>query len=43
MGLKCLFGFHTWDKFGGPLNRGNGKFEQKLICKYCRKIKYYIS
>ncbi len=37
--LKCLFGFHKWEKFMGPQNRGNGKFSQEYICKRCKKIK----
>jgi len=39
MNLKCLFGFHKWEKFGGPINVGGGKFEQKPICKKCKRIK----
>jgi len=42
MKLKCLLG-HKWEKFGGPQNRGGGKFEQKYICIKCKKIKYIIS
>ena len=43
MNIKCLFGFHRWQKLGGPNNRGNGTFEQKLICEDCKKIKSHIS
>ncbi|MFH1510709.1 MAG: hypothetical protein ABIF10_03380 [Candidatus Woesearchaeota archaeon] len=43
MNLKCLFGFHKWEKYGGPINRGNGMFEQKLVCTRCRKIRRHIS
>ena len=43
MSLKCFFGFHEWEKFMGPQNRGNGKFSQKYICKKCKKIKEIIS
>lgn len=38
--LKCFFGFHELEKFMGPEHIGNGIFEQKYICKRCRKIKY---
>jgi len=38
--IKCFLGFHSWDKFMGPINLGNGLFEQKYICKMCNKIKY---
>ncbi len=41
--LKCLLGFHKWEKFMGPQNKGNGKFAQEYICKRCRKIKEVIS
>jgi len=43
MNLKCLFGFHKWEKYGGPNNAGDGKFEQKFICKICNKMKSKIS
>ncbi|MFH1066233.1 MAG: hypothetical protein V1734_07015 [Nanoarchaeota archaeon] len=43
MNLKCIFGFHKWEKLGGSHNVGNGKFEQKLVCIHCRKTKYHIS
>jgi hypothetical protein len=43
MKIRCLFGFHKWEKFCGPRNMGDGKFEQKLICVHCKKVKYYVS
>jgi len=39
MNLKCLFGFHKWEKFMGPRNVGKGKFAQRYKCKKCGKIK----
>jgi len=42
MNLKCLFGFHVWNKYMGPSNYGEGKFSQKYICKRCGKIKEVI-
>lgn len=41
--IKCFFGFHSWQKLGGPSNIGNGKFEQKLICSRCRTVKSLIN
>lgn len=43
MGLKCALGFHKWKKFGGPSNIGGGKFEQKLVCEKCKKMKIHVS
>jgi len=43
MNLKCFFGFHKWTKWGGPHNIGNRKFEQRLVCERCKKMKIYIS
>ena len=28
MNLKYLFGFHKWEKFGGPINVGGGKMNE---------------
>lgn len=39
MKIKCLLGFHKWEKYSGPRNLGGGKFEQKFICNKCKKIK----
>ena len=39
MNIKCLFGFHKWEKFMGPENRGSGKFGQKFKCSVCGKVK----
>lgn len=38
--MSCLFG-HEWRKIGGPINLGNGKFRQKMVCSKCNKIKDY--
>jgi len=35
----CL---HKYEKYMGPENYGEGKFEQKYICLKCRKIKRVI-
>jgi hypothetical protein len=43
MKLKCILGFHNWEKLGGPTNVGGGRFAQNLICTECRKIKHRIS
>lgn len=43
MNIKCFFGFHKWEKYGGPRNMGGGKFEQKYTCKKCKKIKREIN
>jgi|ETNmetMinimDraft_20_1059909.scaffolds.fasta_scaffold248624_1 hypothetical protein len=40
--IKCLLGFHNWDKYMGTENYGNGKFLQRYICLRCRKIKKLI-
>jgi len=40
MNVKCILGFHKWQKFGGPSNVGGGKFEQRYKCEKCGKIKY---
>jgi len=42
MKIKCFFGFHKWEKYMGPQNRGGGKFAQKYICNRCRKIKEVV-
>ena len=42
MKLKCLFGFHQWDKYMGAENYGDGKFMQKYVCLKCKKIKKVI-
>jgi len=42
MNIKCLFGFHKWEKYMGCNNIGNGKFKQKYICKKCKKIKEIV-
>jgi len=42
MNIKCLLGFHKWEKYCGPKNVGGGKFEQKYICNKCKKIKREI-
>jgi len=42
MNLKCLFGMHRWEKFGGAENVGEGKFRIRLICKRCKKIKSMV-
>lgn len=42
MDLKCLFGFHKWEKYMGYENVGRGKFLQRYICKKCNKIKKII-
>ncbi|MBU0469841.1 MAG: hypothetical protein KKA62_06030 [Nanoarchaeota archaeon] len=34
---------HIWEKQSGAMNRGGGKFEQRLICKKCGKVTYHIS
>jgi len=39
MKIKCKLGFHKWEKYGGPRNIGGGVFEQKFLCKNCKKIK----
>jgi len=43
MNLKCLFKGHKWKKLGGARHIGDGKFQQKLICKRCNKTKIYKS
>ena len=40
--IMCFFGFHKWEKLGGPQNVGKGKFKQLLICKSCGKTKRFI-
>ena len=40
--IGCFFGFHKWEKLGGPQNVGKGKFKQFLICKSCGKTKRVI-
>lgn len=42
MNLKCLFGFHIFEKFMGLSNVGGGKFRQKYKCKICWKIKEIV-
>jgi len=43
MSLKCILGFHKYEKFLGPENAGDGKFQQKYKCMHCGKIKTKIS
>ncbi len=38
--IVCKLGFHKFEKFMGPQNVGDGKFEQKYKCTVCGKIKY---
>jgi len=42
MDLKCLFGFHKWEKFMGCINIGGGKFKQEYQCKKCGRHKVII-
>jgi len=41
--LKCWLGFHQWEKWGGTKKREDGKYEQRYICKLCRKEKSVAS
>jgi hypothetical protein len=43
MNIKCVLGFHNWEKLGGPTNVGGGRFMQRLICTACKKTKHRIS
>ncbi len=42
MNLKCLFGFHRWQKVGGATNIGHGKFRLQVVCSECGKRKFII-
>lgn len=41
--IKCLLGFHKWQKYGGPTNVGGGKFKQTYVCERCKKMKVKVS